>query len=788
MKLNFKKISAVLGSFVMTGATLGFAAAAAYPAPFVQSGTANVAIVYGTGQGVSSLDMVQAQNIQNSLATYVTGGSTSVDGGESFMLDKSSNHFNFANALNAVYATLDEDQMDFLDKGTYDDGSVDETFEQKITLSTKALTLFSDTDYNSKEPTVGFHWTNGQSILEYEFNLDDDVNYTLMVGTDMPLLGNSYYVLAASATQIDILDTANSQVMNEGETVTVELDGTSYTVSVAVYSDSTGSYARFIVNGETAEKLYAGQFDEISNDVYIVAKSVDYVSKDTGTSQVEFSLGKGKIELIDGEEAELNNEDIDGLNVIITDGSSTSFLDTLTLNWTSDKDTFLTEEDSIAMPGFGVIQLVFGGLETPADSEMISLANGDTLTLEMESYDLPLIHYETGALASTTLGEEDNLLKAAADSYTYTELGFNNNTFVWWKGLTNATANVTVLGGQQTVVSASAINLSETNRFIATRITTELSDVETLYYELNNIDIDDQDTFTVQLDDQLGNNDLVFESIGDTDDAGDVTVTLVGFSSDNLSAIFTFAAGADTITYNKAVSEKGLVVTFPTSATDAVNDVGALINFTEMDKDDDLSEGYMFTATVKNTSNNRLHVSTHNLTAYDEEESDEHYIGYVPSDLASKLTFDTNADEYEFEVEYFGQEVTADVQVVAGGEVSSTSGLGNVLVMDSEVSSVSSKNLVIVGGSCINSAAATALGVSEHTCGAQFTSATGVSAGQFLIKGVQDAFSTGKLALVVAGYETADTQNAATYLVNRDVDTASSYKGTSATSAELVVE
>ncbi|PJE81848.1 hypothetical protein COU58_00280, partial [Candidatus Pacearchaeota archaeon CG10_big_fil_rev_8_21_14_0_10_32_42] len=68
MKFNFKKISAVLGSFAMVGATLGFAAAAAYPAPFVQSGSANVAIVYGTGQGVSSLDMVQAQNIKTSLA------------------------------------------------------------------------------------------------------------------------------------------------------------------------------------------------------------------------------------------------------------------------------------------------------------------------------------------------------------------------------------------------------------------------------------------------------------------------------------------------------------------------------------------------------------------------------------------------------------------------------------------------------------------------------------------------------------------------------------------------
>jgi len=80
---------------------------------------------------------------------------------------------------------------------------------------------------------------------------------------------------------------------------------------------------------------------------------------------------------------------------------------------------------------------------------------------------------------------------------------------------------------------------------------------------------------------------------------------------------------------------------------------------------------------------------------------------------------------------------------------------------------------------CINSAAATALG--GAFCGDAFTAATGVSAGEFLIKGVQDVFATGKLALVVAGYEAADTTSAGTYLINKVVDTSKSYKGTSST-------
>ncbi|MCL5018456.1 MAG: hypothetical protein M1416_01665, partial [Candidatus Pacearchaeota archaeon] len=129
------------------------------------------------------------------------------------------------------------------------------------------------------------------------------------------------------------------------------------------------------------------------------------------------------------------------------------------------------------------------------------------------------------------------------------------------------------------------------------------------------------------------------------------------------------------------------------------------------------------------------------------------------------------------------------VTTAEGVVVSSTTGgatsLGEVLVTDSEVSSVSSKNLIVVGGSCINSVAANLLG---STCGSDFTDKTGVGSGQFLIQSLTSSYSSSKIALVVAGYEAADTVNAATYLRTQTVDTTvgKKYKGTSATSAELV--
>jgi hypothetical protein len=140
-------------------------------------------------------------------------------------------------------------------------------------------------------------------------------------------------------------------------------------------------------------------------------------------------------------------------------------------------------------------------------------------------------------------------------------------------------------------------------------------------------------------------------------------------------------------------------------------------------------------------------------------------------------------DEQIYALLYIGEEASSIG--VSGG--SSGAQLGEVLVKDTEVNSVRSKNLIVVGGSCINSVAATLVG--GALCTSAWTTSTGIGSGQFLIQSFGDKFTTGKVALLVAGYEAADTVNAAKYLTAKAVDTTAGkkYKGTSATSAELVV-
>ncbi|MDH3352937.1 MAG: hypothetical protein OEL87_00635 [Nanoarchaeota archaeon] len=146
-------------------------------------------------------------------------------------------------------------------------------------------------------------------------------------------------------------------------------------------------------------------------------------------------------------------------------------------------------------------------------------------------------------------------------------------------------------------------------------------------------------------------------------------------------------------------------------------------------------------------------------------------------------TPESNLDNDEVIFSVPSDRVFAKVSVVAGGDAATTTEAGVMTVMDNAVSSVAGKNLIVIGGSAINSVAADLLG--SAYAGAAFTSATGVASGEFLIQSFDRA---GKTALLVAGYNAADTEKAVTYLLNNDVDTTvgMKMKGTSATEATVV--
>jgi hypothetical protein len=145
-------------------------------------------------------------------------------------------------------------------------------------------------------------------------------------------------------------------------------------------------------------------------------------------------------------------------------------------------------------------------------------------------------------------------------------------------------------------------------------------------------------------------------------------------------------------------------------------------------------------------------------------------------------------------VVYFGKKGTG----VTGDTVSYTSypsiPLTSALArLDDELTTADkNKNLIAVGGSCVNSVSADALELTFPTCGAAAAEAFGISEGEGAITVVASPYKTGKYIVLVAGYDVANTRAAASALQMFDTKldgiTASSVVVTGTVGAPTVTE
>jgi hypothetical protein len=293
-----------------------------------------------------------------------------------------------------------------------------------------------------------------------------------------------------------------------------------------------------------------------------------------------------------------------------------------------------------------------------------------------------------------------------------------------------------------------------------------------------------------------------------------LTVGFINYDGKNVS----LTAGSG-VSFNTLYSEEGLKVFLPFTAnlnatngtslapgaiffnnatTNAVssghNSTSFDLVFVEEDKNENIASGATFNFTLgwNSASTREAHVSDiqGESVSFEEMGNTDKFISHMYSALASKLTWDKSGDQYSAEVEYHGDESYANVflsaQSVNVATTTNGSGvkeLGSVTVKDTEVASVASKNLIVVGGSCVNKLAKELLGGAG--CGSDFEQKTGVGAGSFLIQ----SFSRtgGKVATLVAGYSAADTAAGAKVLTTQSIDTMAGkkYKGTDNTVAAV---
>ncbi len=772
MIFNFKKISAIGASALLTGMTMGVAAAASYPQPFIVGGTANVAIVYGTGAGVSALDAVQAGNIQSNLQSFLPSGTTSTgaSGGDSYLIEKTSTKFHIGDGISDVIsvAITDDNLPTLLADGKFIDADNDEfDYTQKVNMANLSVTLWEDNDYKADDPTIGVRISSGSHILNYTLDFSDEPLWADLDTSTIPFMGKEYYILShVTNTTLTLLDSATDTTLVEGETTNLDVEGTSYQVSIA-FIGGTGIYAevKLNVNGELTNSLGESETYKLSDESYVGIKDILVQDYAGGIKQVEFSIGNGKLKLVSGSDIEINDDSISDLTVYFT--NSAEKLQKVVLEWDAEDDLFVTTDSEVTMPGFEAIKLSYAGEIYPAEEKITVKPGSDTyflldnFPLKDSVEDIVLLYYN-GSEFDYIGKDSDNQLRTVASG----NLTFNGNTDDYF------------------VASWSDGSDAESYLMKATNFKIENTiNKTTLQYRVNGIwtdkktDAQDDDTISI------GSVEL---RIGPIDKSGKtVVIEPVGAYVD----------------FHTLYSKEGMKVYLPFNSSSST--APGVINLTnnpsdfslilsEEDKNENIGDGENVTLTLSENAVHEASVTgiTGGSASNIEIGDTDIFRNIVYSALATEIMWDKSADQYDVVLTYHGDETRVQLYVSAPETtVTSTIGgatLGDVLVKDTEISSVSSKNLVIVGGSCINSVAAKVLGVAQHTCGAAFTSATGIGSGEFLIKGVSGAYTTGKIALVVAGYEAADTVNAATYLRTQTIDTSKTYKGTSSTSAILI--
>jgi hypothetical protein len=782
----FKKIASVLASTVMIGSTIAFATAA-YPVPFVESGAANAAVVYGSG--AASTDIAAAVGLKDSLDEGVTATVTTATGDEVAQLDKTNDKINLLDTVSGTFGTTvdDEDLSVLLADGSYAaDDSDTFDYEQKITLSgPAALAHFRDSTYedqaglDDRTPVVGFNLSSSNFVMNYTLDFLDQAESDIassdledIEGSDLPLLGKTYYVSdfkngtnANTFGKLTLLDSASTSIVEEGTSVNLIVDGKPYEVSINFIDNDE---VKLMINGVATDKLTAGQTEKLADGSYVGIREVSKLEVSGETGNVEFSIGRGKLEITSGSEVELNDENVDGVIGYAfrgTPSGDAEKIDKIVIEWTTKDEEFLTPSSALTLPGFEAIQFTMNDLVRSEEEEITVQADGDDsieLIAPIADGDATInILYANASGEFTGIGKasDERLATSATNELIYYEKQNSENYHEY---------------------------------FVATYNVSDVGESYLLSMSVNEDTSDGRNETTIR-------NEITGESwservAGDEFDIGDVSFTINSIDK-NSSDEWVNITGGTNVNFNTIITDGGLKIWLPTDVNGSTVNGGIDFDDAQIghsaghdlntwylymdgeDKDDNLAAGTEFYFTIDDNSDGELEVSqldgsgtggSNGLQIGDSK----NYEAYIVDAAAPRVMHYTAGDQDYAKVYYptGDSETYAEVFIGAVGAASAAGGV--LAITDGEVASNSDKNLIIVGGTCINKAAAMQLtGSEDAVCGDAFTALTNVGAGQYLIEVAASKWNAEAIAMVVAGYEAADTEAAVDKVMEGSVST-----------------
>ncbi len=884
MKYNFKQIFALGTSALLIGMTaMAGVGAANYPNPFVVSGSANVGIVYGTGAGVSTLDLVQAGNIQSNLQSFMSGTTTTTTttSGETVELDTSADRIWLNTSLNSIKSTLTKSDLPTVLADYTFSGDVTSKITSTIKLiagntaggANSGKVIFAKQPTSSDDPVIGISLGSSQTSypLYNASSTMSAINFTDpdSEGEDITLFGQSFTISSETdLTSIVLLKEAETvSLTNDDPSATVTINDLTYTITLISASDTEATIRVTDSSGASSSKSVNEAQSKRIQGLDVAVKTAD---ESNFMLTAELIVGASKVTLTHGTIVTTGESDdpIDGTYAYLVGGTTATTEIAITVfRPDSSTDTILAGE-SFEDPVFGSFKVDFAGLSSDLDDtgrEIISIQSSgdDSMTVKFtddsgnektvdwahnESGDLKLgdssnfsmivremanISYAEGKAKHVVVGNEDyGHLLELYDAYNQTTgtSSITNDRIKFRDVMSGETheSTFTSTEGEGTIdVDGKRYTVTFTGTGEDAQVhlkypTSESAAAEYVIYPtirtsnsgllgfyepltLNFVEMDGAGTAITKLwfPDGDGYTGVTIEYTNGTADNAVWNITGGGVSDEEFNTTLAtdyvdFAIGQ--LTYNLTYSATNASILYLTDPEGTANLAEPSLVLFE-GKDDNTE----YHAVVVNLETAPAGTSTDGLGVDDVLFSSTYYHDSATRASDSDFTEDidwfgtlvvkdsSDSDQKTATISYPTSQVYGEIyigeisSVVSGGGPGGTA-LGDILVKDSEVSSVSTKNLIVVGGSCINSVAANLVG--GALCGSSWTDSTSVGSGQFLIESFGDAYTTGKIALLVAGYDVAYTVYAFTFLRTQTVDTTAGnkYIGTTATQATLQVE
>jgi len=784
MKFNYKKISSVIACLGVI-ANIGLASAV-YPAPFKENGVVDgSAIVVGSAGADMAAALDLSQSLSNDKIEVIGDTLFDVDfDGENYPLFTASSKLFLQDPINEVRSVLTYKELPtLLDEGNFD-GDVSADYTQRIEISDEATVEYAQQPDSNDEPTIGISLdTSDAAIYTSVIRFNKDVNFVSedSKGEPITLFGQKYTV--GSSTDSDEL-----VLFKSSETIDLSLGGDNaiplkkvmiadneYTLELVIGSDDSSTIKVTDSNGDSdIKELDEGESRKIQG----VEVGLNRADESDALNRVtaEITLGAEKIIFKDGQEVRIGSDEdsVDGTEVEFE--GDVDALRAIKINVFEDDSDLdaITDGDPFVDPVFNTFKLEFLGLGD-SDSENIEVfkSDDDVMSISME----------------------DNQ--------------GNDKTFEWFSE------------GVLADNDGNAIHVVENESIVEDEYVVVGNEEEGYLLKLEQTDLDNS---------LYSNNEITFTNVFDSGEDFDATIdgnetaTLyvggktysIVYNDSSVMLNYPDSADGSTIVYPTIQTSTGALVSFYTPLTNVPGTimipngngygVGSNYNVTGdgnitllnsdsievtnpsviiyEEKDDVGVYGRIIlqaSGTGENVEVSDIDVSSTNSKFIESEDDDDIFtLLDIYGTLVIKDTSDSDSDSVE--ISYPDEQAYAQLYIVEGSasltsatnstDVDVVDTTGNMLVVkDSEIESVKDRNLIVVGGSCINTVAQKLLGYDRPVCGEEFTADQGLTSGLYMIETYVSPYNTGKIAMLVAGFDAADTASAITKVKTGDVVT-----------------